>query len=53
MEHFLLGGLLIGGPIAISGAITIACFVAMFVMLFRRAGWDARNPKHHVPRDDR
>ena len=39
--------------IAITGSITIACFAALFVMLFRPGEKDPRHPKYRVLRDDR
>lgn len=55
MEHAMMGGPFIGEVIviAVTGAITIACFVAMFVMLFRPGEKDARHPKYRVLREDR
>jgi hypothetical protein len=55
MDHSLIEGPLIGSlvVIAIAGAITIACFVAMFVMLFRPREKDEQHPKYRVLRDDR
>jgi hypothetical protein len=51
----MMGGPLIGTliVIAIAGGVTIACFVAMFVMLFRPGERDARHPKYRVLGDDR
>ncbi len=52
--------MMMGGPflgnlvvIAIVGAIAIACFAAMFVMLFRPGEEDTTHPKYQVLRDDR
>ena len=53
MHHHLsgpfLGNLLIIGA---AGAITAACFVAMFWMLLRPGETDLRHPKYMVLRDD-
>ena len=53
MDHHmagpLLGNLVI---IAISGAITIGCFAAMFWMLLRPAKTYRRHPKYDILRDD-
>ncbi len=53
MDHHmagpLLGNLLI---IAISGTITIGCFVAMFWMLLRPGETNQRHPKYDILRDD-
>ena len=53
MDHHmtgpLLGNLVI---IAISGAITIGCFAAMFWMLLRPGETDRRHPKYDILRDD-
>lgn len=38
--------------IAVAGAITVACFVAMFRMLFHPGEMDKRHPKYHILRDD-
>jgi len=54
MEHHL-----IGPPwgnfaiIVVAGAITVACFVAMFWMLLRPGETDRRHAKYTVLRDDR
>lgn len=54
MEHQmagpLLGNLII---IAMSGAITVGSFVAMFWMLLWPGETDRRHPKHDILRDDR
>jgi len=39
--------------IALAGAITVACFVAMFRMLFDPGETDRRHPKYDILRDDR
>lgn len=39
--------------IAVAGAVTIACFAAMFSMLFRPGEQDPRHPKHMIFGDDR
>lgn len=53
MDHHmagpLLGNLVI---IAISGVITVGCFIAMFWMLFRPGERDPRHPKYDIFRDD-
>lgn len=53
MEHHmagpLLGNLMI---IAVSGAITIGCFVAMFKMLLWPGETNRRHPKYNILRDD-
>jgi hypothetical protein len=46
----LLGNLVI---IAISGAITVGCFVTMFWMLLRPGEADPHHPKYDILRDDR
>jgi hypothetical protein len=38
--------------IAIAGAITLACFAAMFRMLFRPGERDPRHPKYMILRHD-
>jgi cbb3-type cytochrome oxidase subunit 3 len=54
MDHHmagpLLGNLII---IAMSGAITVGCFIAMFWMLFRPGEKDRHHPKYDILRDDR
>jgi len=54
MDHHmagpLLGNLLI---IAISGTITLGCFVAMFWMLLRPGETDPHHPKYDILHDDR
>jgi hypothetical protein len=45
-----LGNLVI---IMIAGAITVACFVAMFWMLLRPGETDRRHPKYDILRGDR
>ena len=54
MHHHLAGPLL-GNTIIIgvAGAITVACFVAMFWMLIRPGEKDHRHPKYAVLRNDR
>ena len=54
MEHHMMGPLL-GNLIiiALSGAITIGCFVAMLWMLLRPGETDRRHPKYEILRDDR
>jgi len=39
--------------IALAGAITVACFAAMFRMLFHPGETDRRHPKYDILRDDR
>ena len=39
--------------IGIAGAITLACFVAMFRMLFRPGETDQNHPKYDILQDDR
>ena len=39
--------------IALTGAITVACFVAMFRMLIYPGETDKRHPKYDILRDDR
>jgi hypothetical protein len=39
--------------IVMAGAITVACFVAMFWMLIRPGETDRRHPKYAILRDDR
>ena len=39
--------------IVLAGAITVACFAAMFWMLWRPGETDPRHPKHDILRDDR
>jgi hypothetical protein len=39
--------------IAMAGAITVACFVAMLWMLFRPGETDRRHAKYAILRDDR
>jgi hypothetical protein len=39
--------------IAFAGAITLACFVTMFRMLFHPGEADRRHPKYDILRDDR
>jgi hypothetical protein len=39
--------------IALAGAITLACFVAMFCMLFHPGEADPRHSKYDILRDDR
>ncbi|MCC7080860.1 MAG: hypothetical protein IT530_09335 [Burkholderiales bacterium] len=57
MQHstMMMGGPFLGNlvVIAIVGAIAIACFAAMFVMLFRPGEEDTTHPKYQVLRDDR
>jgi len=54
MDHHiagpLLGNLLI---IAISGTITLGCFVAMFWMLLPPGETDRHHPKYDILHDDR
>lgn len=54
MEHHMMGPLF-GNLIiiALSGAITIGCFVAMFWMLLRPGETDRRHTKYEILRDDR
>jgi hypothetical protein len=53
MEHHMtgpfLGNLII---IAVAGAITLGCFVAMLWMLLRPGETDRHHPKYDVLRDD-
>ena len=51
--HDHLIGPVLGVVIAIAGAITLVCFVAMFRMLFRPGETDPHHPKYEVLRDDR
>ena len=54
MHHHLIGPL--WGNIVIifaSGTITLACFAAMFWMLFRPGETDRAHPKYSILRDDR
>ncbi|HZP87193.1 MAG TPA: hypothetical protein VFB54_10270 [Burkholderiales bacterium] len=50
---------LIGPPwgnimiIAVAGAVTLACFVAMFWMLFRPGETERHHPKNDILHDDR
>ena len=39
--------------VALAGAITVACFVAMFRMLFRPGEDDPSHPKYDILRGDR
>ena len=39
--------------VAVAGAVTLGCFVAMFWMLFRPGETDRHHPKYEVLRDDR
>lgn len=39
--------------VALAGAVTLVCFVAMFRMLFRPGETDPHHPKYEVLRDDR
>ena len=39
--------------VALAGAVTFVCFVAMFRMLFRPGETDPHHPKYEVLRDDR
>lgn len=39
--------------IALTGAITLACFAAMFHMLFHPGETDRRHPKYDILRNDR
>ena len=39
--------------VAVAGAVTLACFVAMFRMLFRPGETDPHHPKYDVLHDDR
>lgn len=54
MDHHLIGPLL-GNVviIAVAGAITLACFVVMFRMLFHPGETDRHHPKYDILRDDR
>ena len=54
MQHSLIGpfwGNVV--IIAIAGAITIGCFVAMFWMIFRPGEKDPRHAKYEILRKDR
>ena len=54
MHHHLIGPLWGNAVIiAVAGAITLACFVAMFWMLLRPGETDAAHPKYLVLRHDR
>lgn len=46
----LWGNILI---VAVAGAVTLVCFVAMFRMLFRPGETDRHHPKHEIFHDDR
>lgn len=54
MQHHLIGPLL-GNIIiiAVAGAITVACFVAMVWMLIRPGEADRHHAKHTILRKDR
>ena len=54
MEHHMAGAVL-GNVIiiAVAGAITLACFVAMFWMLLRPGETNLNHPKYDILRDDR
>lgn len=54
MHHHLLGPLW-GNVIIIglAGVITLACFAAMFWMLFRPGEADPNHPKYGILNDDR
>jgi hypothetical protein len=39
--------------VAVAGAVTLVCFVAMFWMLFRPGETDRHHPKYDVLHDDR
>ena len=39
--------------VAMAGAVTLVCFVAMFWKLFRPGETDRHHPKYEVLRDDR
>lgn len=54
MEHHMMGPLF-GNLIiiAVSGVITIGCFLAMFWMLLRPGETDRHHPKYEILRDDR
>lgn len=53
--HHQLSGPLWGNVviIALAGAITVGCFVAMFRMLCHPGETDRRHPKYDILRDDR
>jgi hypothetical protein len=53
--HDHLTGPFLGNVIivAVAGAVTLACFAAMFRMLFRPGETDPHHPKYEVLRDDR
>jgi hypothetical protein len=53
--HDHLTGPFLGNVIivVVAGAVTFACFVAMFRMLFRPGETDPHHPKYEVLRDDR
>ena len=38
--------------VAVAGAVTLGCFVAMFRMLFRPGETDPRHPKYEILHDD-
>lgn len=53
MHHHLIGpmwGNIV--IIAVSGAITVACFVVMFRMLLHPGEKDGKHPKYGILRDD-
>jgi hypothetical protein len=54
MEHHMAGPML-GNVIiiAVAGAITVACFVAMFWVLLRPGETNPNHPKYDILRDDR
>jgi hypothetical protein len=53
MQQHLLGPLWASiALLGVTGAITVACFVAMFRMLYRPGEADPRHPKHQILRED-
>ena len=52
--HEHLAGPVLGVAIivAVAGAVTLGCFVAMFRMLFRPGETDLHHPKYEILRDD-
>jgi hypothetical protein len=52
--HEHLAGAVLGVAIivAVAGAVTLGCFVAMFRMLFRAGETDPHHPKYEILHDD-
>lgn len=54
MHEHLAGPMLgVALVVALTGTVTLACFVAMFWMLFRPGETDRRHPKYGILDDDR